>query len=496
MKGVIVAIPLAVFSSLINNNFQLLPKISFTYHSGQTIHAVGPLSPSFLIHSADASVNWRIFSDSFSWGTHIPYRLKTINTKVQLTNNSQPTIYFRAVGLATVGDDVRLAYAQELNTLQWHRSQVGSWTFWQRPTRQEKTTTTGKTVVRNVPVEQYDSFSSLLESSTDLRRIGIIGINPFQFTRVADYHARQDTMSLPLTLRGDHDLYVYAERETISLTFQAAPINRRTGHKQLSIRVGRFDQLNGPMKTWLTSRTFDLRNGDHDVPTWSTIRVTQPVEDGGLFLVQIRGGDDIIWRNLQTPQHYLNFRQVYLAEGPAYGAWSTYSPLTFSTNGTSLSLWADHEPGYQDVSIGKNTIHLKRMRIKKSAENLTGVTEVTVAKPDVRVWSDGLIALGSARLIPNVTMPVLDPNNLQLENIDYLLADYQVVADPKHLTINQTYNVDDLNVNSRKQLVFTIESPGLVANNYVLGLDSIKATLIRGAFPWAKIREKLSGITS
>ncbi len=495
IKVCISLVPVIYFFVLLNSNFLFLPTSSSHYRPGHPGGQISVENASLLVRTADPQVRWRILTDTLSWATSVPYRIDQMMTRVELENVSQPTIWLRAKGLSAFGDLQRLIFSSSLNTLTWPRSTSGSLTFWQRSNTQVSTSSGNSKTTVSPGVQHFATLGAFIQTNPDLKRVGSIGIDPFALTHVSHYVPSHDPIVLAQTFRGDHDLYIYASHENLSLNLEAASLNRKKGSDRIILRVTKLDQVTGGDWPWIHTQTVALPQGKKDSPTWSSVKFSTMVQDEGLYLVQIRSGDDVIWRNLTSPQHYINFRQAYLAEGPAYGSQSTFHPATILTNGSSVSIAPDHNQGFQDLKVDGKNLRLRQVRIDQTVGPLKSPTSLTIMKTDVRLRTDGLLAFAPAAILPTSPMRELDPDNLNVSNIDYLVADYQVPTKPKNFVVEQTYHVGELNINPNKQLMFSLFSPGLLENDYILGLNSIHSTLIRGAFPWAKIQSKIQALT-
>ncbi len=503
LRIVFMVLPVLVFGWLANENLVLTPNLSYSYHPGQHIHIVGPATPTALLKTADPKLRWRISVDNFLFHVTIPRLIEAVRLRVRLDPGTQSNVALTAGGVKGLNISTIISNAA-LDTLDWKHVSAGHVTLWMRDKRvREEKITTGlgkkaitKTITTERAVDHYDSIDAFRVNPPDMNTVGLVGVERMAFATVKDYHPSPTPVSIGHTLRGSHQVYVYAANENLKLAFDKIDLNRSKGTDGVTVRIARADDLTTSGRSWLKTVTV----GDDGISGTSGIRgKAQPVVieipnvAAGVYFIDISTSEDVLLANFISSQRNLSFNgSVYIADGPAY-AEPNFTPVVLQTNGSLVSVAANHDQGKQDVLIAGKKVAVTDVKVNHIVSNLSGTTIVNMTKGDGIVTGDGLLSFGGFELLPdgarNVDVSTATPD---LSAVDYILADY-VPKKSGQLEVDQTYKLDDLDVKG-KTLTFRIDSPGLQASGATLGLEDIKVTLIRGPFPWHKVWEKLFGL--
>lgn len=488
----IALIPIVVLLSLLNKNFVLTAHQSYHYSAGQISGIIMPTTK--LVRTANPRVPWQIMADEMPLTVHIPRLVQDIAVTATLRNNDAPAVYLTAEGQTKVGEISILADAPQLNALNWHRSIIGDVTFWQRPSRIDPTNKNNIT-----PIRQYTSLEDVQNNPPSATAIAVVGVDRMSLARVAKYQASTQPLTTAHTFRGKHQLYVYAANEDLHISFSVIDFNRVKSKSTLQVNVSQVDGLSTPPVIIHHQSLADdgVTNGRGKTGPIRSVNVIVPAVSAGVYLIDVIASDDLAFSNLTSWQHNLSFNgRLYLAEGPSYVPGSKFSTATVLTNGTTFSVSADHDAGKQTVTFAGQKLSITTVRHSVSATRLKGTNSVTITKPDVVVTSDGLVTLTPFTILPAGATPLSLFPTPPLDQFDYIIAKYVPHQTKDTLVVTGTFPMDTLKLSGPegKLLTFRIDTPGLQANNYEVGLTSIKATLIRGPFPWDKIKQKLNGL--
>ncbi len=509
IKLIVAAVPIGLLLWLLDNHLALTPRLTYRYAPDQTRQIVKPVVASTILRTADKDIRWRLSTNSFLFTVRIPRLIQALRVQVSLAPGNQRAVFLAPMAKPNRPVGALLADSEVLNTLHWRAVTGNGLTLWQREKRSEQTvvpdTSPGakkkatKIVTVERTVKQYASPADFMADMPEPARVAVVGLDPLAMTRVADYRPSDQPLKLNHTLRGSHDFYVYAADEDIRLTFNKVDLNRVRGKSSLMVSVVRTDQIRDRVFSWLKTVTIGddgMTDGRGRLGPAQSVEVRVPQAPAGLYLVRISTSEDVLLKNLTSYQRAISTQRLFLADGPAYGRESLYfTPVALIANGSQLTFAAAHDFGKQEVLIDREKHRLTVTRQAQTIASLSGETSASFPNGDVIVSSEGFLSVAGAELIPPQTMMPIDvtadPN---LETFDYVLADYAPRRADQPINIDQTYLVDDLQLSGPegKLLTFRIETPGLRENDYRLGLDSIKATLIRGPFPWKKISMKLN----
>ncbi len=479
-----------IFLSLVNKNYALTSRQTYHYSAGQLPRVITPGTQ--LVRTANPLIPWQITTDTTPFSVHIPRLIQSISIIAKLQNTNAPVVYLTAVGRGTLGDMPVLADSSLLNTLKWNRATVNEVTLWQRPNR-----VNGKDKKKILPVRQYATFDQVLSDPAAASRTAVIGADPMSLVRLAHYQPLTQPLTTPHTFRGSQQLYIYAANEDLHFQFNVVDLNRTKKKATMGIIIQKIDGVdNDPVVIHRQVVDDDgIVNGLGRPSSPRLIDVLVPGVTAGVYHVTITAHNDLLLSNLTSWQQNLSFSgEIYLAEGPSYISDATFRPATVLTNGTLLSASADHDPGKQSLSIGGKKINLHDVRQPVRVDGLQGITSVTIAKPDIVLTSDRFLTLTPFTLLPVGGTPVSLYPSPNLDPFDYLLAKYIPRNSKDPVVVTGSFPVDNLKLSGveGKLLTFRIDTPGLQMNGYEVGLTSIKATLYRGQFPWAKIKKKLN----
>lgn len=508
-KLLIAALPVGLFLWLLDNHLALTPRLSYKYAPDRAPRIVKPVVASTLLRTADKDIRWRLSTDSFLFTVRIPRLIQALRVQVNLVPGNQQAVFLAPTAKPNRPVGALLADSNFLNTLGWRTVSGDGLTLWQREKRTEQTVIPDtsprakkkatKTVTVERPVKHYTSPADFMAGVPEPARTAVVGMDPLSVTKISDYRPSKQPLSFKHTLRGSHDFYVYVENEDLRLTFDKVDLNRVRGKSSLTVSVVKIDQIRDRGFSWLKTVTVGddgMTDGRGTLGRAQLVDLRVAGVPAGLYLVRISASEDVLLKNLVSYQRAISTQRLFLADGPAYGRESLYfTPVSLMSNGSELTLSAIHDFGKQEVMVDGKKNRLTVVRQPQTLTALAGTIPVSFANGDIVISTDGFLSVAGAELIPNRRMTLIDVTaNPNLDHFDYVLTDYTPRRVGQPINIDQTYPVDDLQLSGTdgKLLTFRIETPGLRQNDYRLGLDSIRATLIRGPFPWKKISMKLN----
>jgi len=501
IKVAIIAVPVYLVLSLLNHHFFLTSKLQYSYRPGHGTQVVAPKTLAQLLKTADPQLPWRIGVDNFLFTVTIPRLIESVRVHVRLDPGTQPFVALETSGPKAAATS-KIISAVALDTLNWRHVSDGQITLWMRDkhiSQKKVTQGAGKNSSETVTtteqsVKQYDSLANFRSQPPNPNIVGLVGLDRMTFIAPPSAKTSGAISVVNHTLRGSHQLYVYAVTNNLSLSFDKVDLNRAVGTDGISVHVGRVADQKASQRTWIKT----IKVGDDGVSGKSgprgkaqAVKVDVLDIEPGLYIVDIVASDDILIEKLTSNQEYLSFsNRVVLAEGPAF-AQPTFTPVSLLLNGETVVLSANHAQGKQDVQVAGQKVTVQDVKVNHTVNTLSGTTEVTIPKGDITVTTDGLLAFAGSALLPkgsdiaDVSIPTPD-----FSKYDYIVADYQPRLVGGILEVDQTYAMNDLPLQG-KTITFSIQSPGLQASSATLGLHDIRVTLERGPFPWDKIWKKL-----
>lgn len=500
VKVVVVMFPILALALIINGHLLLTPTVSYTYRPGQHIHVVGPANPADLLKTQLPAV-WKISKDSFPIKITIPRLIEAVRVRIRLDPGTQPYVTF-APSVKKGISPSSIIHAELLDSLDWQHVSNGRLTLWMRgnhPNQKPKNSRSKQNgiVMATPPVRSNRLFSSIDDfranvlSSDD---IGVVGVDRMAAARVNGYSPSLTPVSIHHTLRGSHQLYVYAANETLQLSFDKIDLNRSKGTDGLVLRVARAEDVTTSSQAWLKTVTVGddgVSSGNGPRGKAQPVRLEIPNAPPGVYLIDINTSEDVLLANLTSLQHFMSFSgRVFIANGLSYGQ-SKFAPVIIRTNGSSITLAAQHAQGQQNLVVGGHKVVVQDVKKNHLTTTLLGVTTLTIPKGDITIASNESLSFDGTSLLPlgarnlNIASPKTD-----LSTFDYILADYLPLA-KKMIVADRTFPLEELALKG-KTLTFFINAPGLQADKHTLGLKDIRVTFIHGPFPWGKVWSKLS----
>lgn len=486
IKIIILIFPLAAGWTLLNDHFFLTSTIASTYHPGDAAHIIRPADPGTLVRSSDPTMRWRLTTDTFPFSVLTPFAAETVRVRTTVTVGSQEFVALTASGNDHLGDLTSIGYSSVLNNLVWNHVSDGGLTLWQR---------SNETGDQAVTAKQYSSVASFLAAPIAGRTVAQVGLDRMASSTIADYTPNTSSITLRQSFRGSHQVYVYVGNETLHMEFDAVALNRTKGKNNLVVRVGRADQFRSDNHAWLLIQRIGddgITDGQGTIGPEQHISLDLPVTRPGYFLVDIVTSDDTLIQHVTSRQHTLAFNgHVYMADGPAYQPRSDDVGATIYSNGQRLSLSANHDEGLQTATVNGKDRKLTDVRVPTTIKGFHDVVKTVLSTDDVVVESDGLVTVAPATLPPDAGMVPLDVTApVDLEGIDYIVANYRIPSDAHTITLDHSFPASDLAMSQDNQYHMALSAPG-VSSGGTIAIRSIHVNLIRGAYPWSTLWEKV-----
>lgn len=502
LKVLLVLVPTLAFFGLLNNHLLLTPTASYTYNPGQAARVISPKEPATILQTANPALRWKLTTDTLPFQVSVPRAVEGVRIRGKLQPGTQPVVWLKAEG-AKDADMFSLVSSTFLDSLDWKHVSDGTMTLWMRDKRTTTETVTegeGKnkkestrTWTKDVP--QYPSIQAFKQSPPDLSSVATLGFDRLSFMNLDQVELPSEGITLPQIFRGGHQFYVYSKGGELKLTFDKIDRNRKKDADTLTIRIARTDKLTARRPAWLkTLRIKDDGNVGGNGPKGDSQKVELkiPNTEPGAYFVDISTSEDVLFTNLASSSPMLAFTgRVFLAEGPAYGE-KEFRVAKFLTNGSTVTMAPAHEQGKQEVMIANKKYSLKGVNVDVQVENLQGITSFDIGRPDIKISSDGLLTIDPAKIFPSAGTQPLDLTAPNIDQVDYILAAY-IPSVEKDITFDETFSWSELQLQG-KRLSFALEMPGLQASGATLALRELKATLIRGPFPWGKIASRIGGL--
>jgi hypothetical protein len=474
-KVVVTLAPVVLVLWFLNRNLLLGPPAKFTFRLGTVGDGIKLDRPTDLVASAsvEGGLRWRLAADSMRFGVSVPRGVQRVRLRLKLLNENQPVVTVAAQGRPEVGVIRQVVNYRAFNELTWDRVSDASQTLWQRR-------------------REYPSVQAFLKSPPAGAQVAVMGADPNQLARVADYRPASEPTRLPGPIRGRHTLLVYAQDEALDIRLEKQDLNRSDGADTATVRI--LDPA-GRLKGSVPLPDDGVVGASSLAGRPQPLRITVPDVGTGIARVEIAASDDVLFSNIKSAQPYLAFEgRLFLAQGPAYPGGGAFRPVQLLVTGRSVSVQTPHREALQRFRARGRSYALDAQKRVVTVDLPQGETQMDLPRGDILVETDGRIALAPARMVPSATAQRLDPEpSPNLDRFDFILANYVPRETNGPQTVTLEYEANQLQISGR-QFHFVLGAPGIRTSGATLGLDRLDATLYPEPLRWSKLAGRMTEV--
>jgi len=478
-KTIIVLIPIFLFLWIFNQNFFITRTL--TYHfkpntKGGNI-TLGERNNLVASYNKNNQLEWRLDTDSLKFSVKIPRSFEQAKLKLNLNNVSQNSVTLSAQSPENIPASPYLADYYFLNTLPWSQVTDGTLTLWQREVGsgvKDQNSNTNE-------LRQYKSIAEFESNLPPLSTIGVVNLDPEGFINIPDYKPTKEKITIPHFFRGSHDMTFYAKNEPIDIQFEKFDLNRK--HNEDTLKYSLIFK-----NSTIASGTIgdDGTIGGGRLSRAMPVNIYIPNASPGIYHLDIKSTEDVIFGNISTTQHYFTFENsVFLADGPAYFNSPTFQPITLSVLPGQLDFNPAHEFGLQTILINKKKFNLPTIKEKRGIE-VREPTSFVVSHGDLSIQGSSIVIEPAKRFPLEVPISLPLATQPDAREINYIIAPYQPRETYGPLSISKSYELTELFVKS-KTLYFSLNAPGLMNTRSILKVNDIEVKLTRGPLPLGKI---------
>jgi hypothetical protein len=394
-----------------------------------------------------------------------PDAFDRVIVSLRYRNAGQPVVEIGALGSSLDNTFLmRPAESRLLDALAWPRVSSGTLTLLQRD-------------------PNYVSVDAFLEHPPSPEVLATYRAEAAVPYRMPGYVPSSVVTSTDVSLRGSHRMLVYAERETLQLTFSVQDMNRHDGADPVTVSVYRMGDSENALARTVLADDGDVSD-DQKSEGLRTVAVTLTDPASGAYRVDLTASDDVFIRSIHTPQQKLVF-DGHLTLGDHVGYSDHTDPVTVITDGTRASAWTSHAESFQTLTMDGKPYPLDAIRTPAHAA-LDGVRQrhaIVSPKRDVVIDTDGVLALSEAQYfdpLPFALQWYTDEAALDAAGIRYVLTSYEPpVRDGDSLIATAEFPTSALATTDDGAYRLVISVPGLEENASALHLESLSAILRR-----------------
>lgn len=354
-------------------------------------------------------------------------------------------------------------YHQVLNSLTWNQTTEGQTTFWQRERKYQDLAG----LVSKPPVSDDTKVASY-------------------FFNLGDFSLSQKKVSSPSekntiftrTLRGAHILFIQVDRKPLNITIEKQDFNAYIGEDVLLIELYKDDKQT--IKKEIPDDGVSEANNLKMKPQTEQIQIDN-LEPGVYKLVLSDKSQrmDFLITKVETNQSALvSSSPLYILDDRPATIWTNSKKITVST-------W--HEYSMQTVKLD-NLYNLKIDKINKDFEfnlskpettdNTRVLHQLDIPKNDLIISGDGYFAFSQESFFDPEPIKTVDLSKVtDLNNIDYIIGNYQLAKkDGEWYTAQAYFDSKDIIIDG-DNLYFSLESPELNSYGGEIVIDSLEVTV-------------------
>lgn len=279
-------------------------------------------------------------------------------------------------------------------------------------------------------------------------------------------------------LRGDHTFYVYI-KGNLSISVKKQDLNSYIGSDDLEIKL--YSQTNTLIKN--ITILDDGNAGKNTVRGNLQKGVLEAFLDEGVYKVTMKGGSDILIRNIELNQGNIMVQNPFLA-GVLYTSATRYNLYTHTPDGDRLGFLTYHTEGLQTVNISSgnytrslnitavNTWHYIDLPPGKE------LYRIEIPRGDIIVNAKNYFSFTNDSYFTSSSVKILRLQNsmewLKENMVDYVIVPNQKIIEEGNWTIaSAEFNLTDAYIEN-DSLNFIISASHLQNSNSSIPLDWIK----------------------
>lgn len=316
-------------------------------------------------------------------------------------------------------------------------------------------------------LQRENKFSSISEFKNNLpsrEKIALYNIDIDQEYLLADYQVAVEPTTINHALIGTYEFYTYIKNEDLKFDFVFQDVNQNKDADPIDINL------------YYDDRIIDSRHLDDDGVATDSQQVSLARDFGlelknlpeGVYKLEVKANNDIVTKRIYAKQNKISFvNKINLAN-------QDKKSFSLHTDGRHLSALTIYPDGRQNIKIGEKNLEI--LETYKQFETDIEASEIVLEEDGVLLASDGVLAFSREALLNSKFKKVA--TSLDLEKIDYILADYKIPDARREYQI-ATIEVDLKNAyREGGKYSFIISVPGLkIEDNNRLEIKKIKIEL-------------------
>ncbi|MDA3840134.1 MAG: hypothetical protein PF572_03515 [Patescibacteria group bacterium] len=261
----------------------------------------------------------------------------------------------------------------------------------------------------------YDSVDSFLANPPATREIAIYDYDLDIDYVLENYASSSGIKVFETDLRGPYQILAYIDNEDLYFDFSFIDVNKNKDDDEININLYFEDQL-------IDSGHLDDDGVKDDSGENSGLRnlrfdlVNMPK---GVYKIELRVGDDIVTKSIETKQNKLSFlNKIWISD-------ENISDFSVFTDSNIIYAQTSNPSSVQEIQFATSTFILGETFRQFSQELEASTTELIFEKGDIILAGNGVFSFNFDSLL-NPNIKKIDSSfDLRNTEINYILADYE-----------------------------------------------------------------------
>jgi len=266
--------------------------------------------------------------------------------------------------------------------------------------------------------QKFVSIEDFLENLPNRSEIATYHFDLNEPYRLPDYVSSPTVVNQEIALRGSHEFYTYIKNEILNYEFVFVDENFRVGDDEVSlVVVDENSTVIGEIQVADSDEVFSVLTAKIEIPNLPE----------GVYKIQMKASDDIVFRSVATSQQKMTFlNHLWISQANNRVA-NFETPAAAITNGTILRFSTHLAKAAQTVLVnGQDSVVVSEPFFEyQYYSSEIGPFEVSASNSkDLLINTDGYLALHEWQYFNPDPVRLTAQTDLDRLGINYLVANY------------------------------------------------------------------------
>lgn len=332
--------------------------------------------------------------------------------------------------------DLKPVENRMLDDLAWEKIPEGNLTLYQRD-------------------KKYGSIKEFLASPPASGEIAVYNHDFYPDYKMADYEPNKEPYIFDHPLRGPFKFFTYLKDEDLDFRFMVSDLNKNKESDTADVDIYRDGRL------------IHSQHLDDDGITGDSGRIKEDRKIGvklvnlpeGVYKVELKAGDDIITKKIETNNKKMAFlNKIWLAD-------NNKDNIRIYTDSKFIAAQTVNPGRLQKIKIGDDEMQLKNTFDQERVKTDYSFKEISLEKDDVILAGDGVFAFSQDYFFNPAVKKINNNTEVDKDGINYVLADYR----SPEVRGNSKIAIIDFDLNNvyqeKGRYGFLVSVPGLLAED-------------------------------